>query len=149
MNCKRWAKMQCRQAPSSAAFPGVGSKDRPTEPSSTFRARSRAAAYLEYISFQVSKAGIKNAKTTEMQAVIKALEGLTFDSVIGPITIHTFDHQGTTPHWLVSAKWDPSLKLGVIADIDRLSTDRYRRPKRNSRIFSTIICRRPCNRGAA
>lgn len=84
-----------------------------------------AAAYLEYISFQALKAGIGNAKTTETQAVVKALQGLTFDSVIGPIKIRTFDHQGTTPLWLGTPKWDPSLKLGVIADIHRLSTDRY------------------------
>jgi branched-chain amino acid transport system substrate-binding protein len=84
-----------------------------------------AAAYLEYISFQGLKAGIEKAKSTETDAVIKALEGLTFDSVIGPVTIRSFDHQGTTPLWLGTAKWDPNLKLGVIADIHRLPTDRY------------------------
>jgi branched-chain amino acid transport system substrate-binding protein len=84
-----------------------------------------AAAYLEYISFQALKAGIEKAKTTETQAVIKALEGLTFDSVLGNITIRAFDHQGTTPLWLGTATWDQSLKLGVIADIHKLPTDRY------------------------
>jgi branched-chain amino acid transport system substrate-binding protein len=84
-----------------------------------------AAAYLEYISFQALKAGIEKAKTTETQAVIKALEGLTFDSVIGPVAIRPFDHQGTTPLWLGTARWDPSLKLGVITDIHQLPTDRY------------------------
>lgn len=84
-----------------------------------------AAAYLEYISFQALKAAIEKAKTTETQAVIRVLEGLTFDSVVGIVTIRPFDHQGTTPLWLGTAKWDPNLKLGVITDIHKLPTDRY------------------------
>ena len=84
-----------------------------------------AAAYLEYISFQALKAGIEKAKTTESEAVIRALEGLTFNSVVGPVTIRAFDHQGTTPLWLGTARWDPGLKLSFIADIHQLPTDRY------------------------
>jgi branched-chain amino acid transport system substrate-binding protein len=84
-----------------------------------------AAAYLAYISFQALKAGIEKAKTTETQAVIKALEGLKFDSVIGPVTIRPFDHQGTTPHWIGTAAWDDKLNLGVLTNIKQIPTDAY------------------------
>lgn len=84
-----------------------------------------AAAYLEYVSFQALKAGIEKAKSTDTQAVIKALEGLTYNSVIGPVTIRPFDHQGTTPHWLGTAAWDSERKLGVLTNIKQLPTDNY------------------------
>lgn len=84
-----------------------------------------AAAYLQYISFQALKAGIEKAKTTETNAVIKALEGLSFDSVVGPVTIRAFDHQGTSPLWLGKAAWDEKLNLGVLTAIDQLPTDKY------------------------
>lgn len=38
--------------------------------------------------------GIKKAKSTETEAVIKAMEGLTWDSTEGPMRIRKEDHQG-------------------------------------------------------
>ena len=38
--------------------------------------------------------GIKKAKTTEVPAVIAAMEGLTFESAVGPYTIRKADHAG-------------------------------------------------------
>ena len=84
-----------------------------------------AAAYLQFVSFQGLRAGIEKAGTTDTNAVIKALEGLKFDSVLGPVTIRAFDHQGTTPHWLGKADWDAKLNMGVLTDVTQLPTDSY------------------------
>jgi branched-chain amino acid transport system substrate-binding protein len=38
---------------------------------------------------------IKKANATDTQKMIDAMEGLTFDSIIGPITYRKIDHQST------------------------------------------------------
>jgi branched-chain amino acid transport system substrate-binding protein len=80
------------------------------------------AAYMEMLTFQAFKAGIEKAKSTETEAVIKALEGLQFDSVVGPVTIRPFDHQGTTPLWTGKAGWDAARNMGVLTEIVKLPT---------------------------
>ena len=83
------------------------------------------AAYFMYLSMQALKVGVEKAGSIEAQAVIKALEGTTFQSVVGPVTIRAFDHQGTTPLWIGKAAWDDQRKMGVLTDITKLPTDRF------------------------
>ena len=83
------------------------------------------AAYMNYISLQALRLGVEKAKTTSTPAVIQALEGMQYDSVVGPVTIRPFDHQGTTPHWTGKAAWDPKLNMGVLAEIIKLPTDKF------------------------
>jgi branched-chain amino acid transport system substrate-binding protein len=84
-------------------------------------------AYFEYVSMQALRLAVEKAKTTETQAVIKALEGMQFESVVGPVTIRPFEHQGTTPHWTGQAAWDESQKMGVLRQIIQLPTDKFLR----------------------
>lgn len=83
------------------------------------------AAYLVLLNFEALEAGVKKAETADTEKLIDALEGLTFDSVIGPVTIRSFDHQGTTPLWTGKAAWDEQRKMGVLTDILKLPTELY------------------------
>jgi len=83
------------------------------------------AAYLVLLNFEALEAGVQKAKTTDTEKLIDALAGLAFDSVVGPVTIRTFDHQGTTPLWTGKAAWDESRKIGVLTDILKLPTELY------------------------
>jgi branched-chain amino acid transport system substrate-binding protein len=82
-------------------------------------------AYFQFISMQALVAAVNKAKTIDTPAVIKALEGLKFNSVVGPVTIRPFDHQGTTPFWTGKAAWDESRKMGVLTDIIKWPTDEF------------------------
>ena len=84
-------------------------------------------AYFEHVSMQALRLGVEKAKTIETQAVIKALQGMQFESIVGPVTIRPFEHQGTTPHWTGKAAWDESRKMGVLTDIIQLPTDKFLR----------------------
>ncbi|OGA85824.1 MAG: hypothetical protein A3G27_14320 [Betaproteobacteria bacterium RIFCSPLOWO2_12_FULL_66_14] len=85
------------------------------------------ASYFQHISMQALRLAVEKAKTIETQAVIRALEGLQFDSVVGPVSIRPFEHQGTTAHWTGKAAWDESRKMGVLSEIIRLPTDKFLR----------------------
>ncbi len=80
------------------------------------------AAYLELLTMQAFKSGVEKAKSTDTDAVVAALEGLQFNSAVGPITIRPFDHQGTTPLWTGKAAWDEKRNMGVLTDIVKLPT---------------------------
>lgn len=82
-------------------------------------------AYFQLITMQALRSGVAKAKTIDTDALIAALEGMTFDSVLGPITIRQFDHQGTTPLWTGKAAWDEKRNIGVITDVVKLQTDSY------------------------
>ncbi|MGD0026409.1 MAG: ABC transporter substrate-binding protein [Xanthobacteraceae bacterium] len=82
-------------------------------------------AYMLYISMQALRAAVAKAKSVETEAVIAALEGLQYDSVVGPVTIRPFDHQGTTPHWTGTAAWDAERNMGVLTNIIQLPTSEY------------------------
>ena len=96
---------------------------------SDFRAAHNAPpftpAYFQLITMQALRTGIEKAGTIEADALIAALEGLRFDSILGPITIRPFDHQGTTPYWTGKAAWDDRRNIGVITDVVKLDTDSY------------------------
>ncbi len=91
----------------------------------TYQHPPMTPAYMLYISLQALRLGVEKAKTTDTEAVIKALEGLQYDSVVGPITIRPFDHQGTTPHWTGAAGWDAQRNIGVLTNIIQLPTSAY------------------------
>ena len=83
------------------------------------------SAYLVLLNFQALKAGVEKAKSIDPEKVVDALEGLEFDSIVGPVRIRPFDHQGTTPLWTGKAAWDDKLKTGVLKDIVKLQTESY------------------------
>lgn len=90
-------------------------------------------SYFQHVTMQALRLAVEKAKTIETQAVIKALEGLQFESVVGPVSIRPFEHQGTTPHWTGKAAWDESRKIGVLSEIIQLPTDRFLRTEQEIR----------------
>jgi branched-chain amino acid transport system substrate-binding protein len=85
----------------------------------------RTPAYFEFVSLQALKTAVEKAGSTETDKVVKSLSGLQFDSVVGPVTVRAFDHQGTTPHWTGKAAWDEKRNLGVLTDIIKLPTSEF------------------------
>jgi branched-chain amino acid transport system substrate-binding protein len=95
----------------------------------TFRAAygkmPHTPAYFEFVTIQALRTAIEKAKSVETDKVRAALEGLQFESVVGPVTIRPFDHQGTTPHWTGQADWDENRNLGVLTKVEKLPTDKF------------------------
>jgi branched-chain amino acid transport system substrate-binding protein len=55
---------------------------------------------IGYISASAIKSMIEKAGTTSQDKLIQAMEGLTFDSVVGPISFRALDHQSTMGAWV-------------------------------------------------
>jgi len=60
----------------------------------------RLGSLLGYIVVHVLKQAIEQAGTTETEKLIDTLEGMTAQTVIGPITIRASDHQSTMGAWV-------------------------------------------------
>jgi branched-chain amino acid transport system substrate-binding protein len=60
---------------------------------------------------------ILKAKSTKTEKVIKALEGLTIDTPIGPITMRACDHQAQTPAFWGKTTKDPDYPLVIMKDV--------------------------------
>ena len=77
------------------------------------------------LNLQALKAGIEKAGTIATEKLVEGLEGLEFNSVLGPVRIRPFDHQGATPLWTGKAAWDEEKKIGVLTEIVKLPTEAY------------------------
>jgi branched-chain amino acid transport system substrate-binding protein len=55
--------------------------------------------YGNYIALRFIFEAMKKSRSTDKEKVIDALEGLTIDSPTGPLTIHDYDHQVSSPMW--------------------------------------------------
>ena len=71
-----------------------------------------------------SRRPAKRQKRIETEAVIKAMEGMTFDSLRGKITIRALDHMGSVPCYQGVIAKDPAYPFKIWKDID----PRSRRP---------------------
>lgn len=69
-----------------------------------------------YVTFKAIAAGIKKAGSTDTEAMIKAMEGLKFDTPVGPVTFRDFDHQSTLGAWVGKTKYDAKRGWGVMVD---------------------------------
>jgi len=74
-------------------------------------------AVMGYDSLFVLKKAIEQAKSIETDAVIKALEGMTYDSLRGKFTIRASDHQADVPEYVGWTMKDPKYPFVVLKDI--------------------------------
>jgi branched-chain amino acid transport system substrate-binding protein len=74
-------------------------------------------AVMGYDSLFVLKKGIEKAGSIDTEAVIKALEGMTYDSLRGKFTIRAFDHQADVPEYLGWTVKDPKYPFVILKDI--------------------------------
>jgi len=90
-------------------------------------------AVQAYDGVYLLKAGIEKAKTTETEAVIKALEGITLDSLRGKFTIRPLDHMGSVPSYQGTIAKDPNFPFKTWKDIVRTPGDQIMRSEQSVR----------------
>jgi branched-chain amino acid transport system substrate-binding protein len=76
----------------------------------------KVGTLVGYLTFQAIAAGIKKAGSTDTEAMIAAMEGLTFDSPFGKITFRDFDHQSTLGAWVGKTAYDAKAGRGIMVD---------------------------------
>ena len=84
---------------------------------------------MAYDTIYLIKAAIEKAKTAETEAVIKAMEGITFDSLRGKFTIRALDHMGTVPCYQGTIAKEPAYPFKIWNDISRIPGEQVIRPE--------------------
>ncbi len=92
-----------------------------------------AWAVMGYDSIYLLKAACEKAKTIETEAVIKAMEGMSFDSLRGKITIRALDHMGSVPCYQGVIGKDPAYPFKIWKDINRVPGDQVWRAEASVR----------------
>jgi branched-chain amino acid transport system substrate-binding protein len=88
---------------------------------------------MAYDTIYLIKAAIEKAKTAETEAVIKAMEGITFDSLRGKFTIRALDHMGTVPCYQGTISKEPAYPFKIWKDISRIPGEQVIRPEASVR----------------
>ena len=89
---------------------------------------------MAYDTIYLIKAAIEKAKSAETEAVIKAMEGITFDSLRGKFTIRALDHMGTVPCYQGTIAKDPNYPgFKIWKDISRIPGEQVIRPEASVR----------------
>jgi ABC-type branched-subunit amino acid transport system substrate-binding protein len=86
-----------------------------------------------YDTVYLIKATVEKAKTTATEAVIKAMEGISFDGLRGSFTIRTLDHMGTVPCYQGVIAKDPAYPFKIWKDISRVPGEQVIRPEASVR----------------
>lgn len=68
---------------------------------------------------------IKKAGTTDTEKVIDALEGLTINTPVGPVTFRADDHQSTLGAWIGISKYDAARSLATVTDWDYIAGEKH------------------------
>jgi branched-chain amino acid transport system substrate-binding protein len=92
-----------------------------------------AWAVQAYDTVYLLKAAIEKAKTTETEAVIKAAEGISFDSLRGRITMRALDHMGSVPCYQGVITKDPKFPFKIWKDISRIPGEQVMRSEASVR----------------
>ncbi len=92
-----------------------------------------AWAVQNYDAMYLLKAAIEKAKTTETEAVIKAIEGIPFEGLRGKFTIRPLDHMGTVPCYQGTIAKDPNYPFKIWKDIVRVPGEEVIRPEQSVR----------------
>ena len=75
-----------------------------------------AGALVGYVTFQSIFAAIRKAQSTDTEKLVEALESVTVETPIGPITFRPFDHQSTMGAWVGTTKLDQARRVAVMAE---------------------------------
>jgi branched-chain amino acid transport system substrate-binding protein len=90
-------------------------------------------AVQAYDGVYLIKAAVEKAKTAETEAVIKAMEGISLDSLRGKFTIRPLDHMGTVPCYQGVIAKDPKYPFKVWKDISRIPGEQVMRSEESVR----------------
>jgi branched-chain amino acid transport system substrate-binding protein len=69
-----------------------------------------------YVTMLSLAKGIEKAGSVDTEAVIKAMEGLSIETPIGPVAYRPFDHQSTMGAWVGITKFDSARGVGVMVN---------------------------------
>jgi len=92
-----------------------------------------AWAVQNYDAMYLLKGAIEKAKTVETDAVVKAIEGLSIDSLRGKFTVRPLDHMGTVPCYQGTIAKDPNYPFKIWTDISRIPGEQVVRPEASVR----------------
>ena len=84
---------------------------------------------MAYDTVYLIKASIEKAKTVETEAVIKAMEGMSLDSLRGKFSVRALDHMGTVPCYQGTIAKDPNYPFKIWKDMSRIPGDQVIRPE--------------------
>jgi branched-chain amino acid transport system substrate-binding protein len=90
-------------------------------------------AVQNYDAVYLLKAAIDKAKTTETEAVIKAIEGMPFEGLRQQFSIRALDHMGTVPCYQGTIAKDPKYPFKIWKDITRVPGDQVIRSEASVR----------------
>jgi len=90
-------------------------------------------AVQNYDAIYLLKSAIEKAKTTETDAVVKAIEGMPFDGLRQKFTVRALDHMGTVPCYQGTIAKDPNYPFKTWKDITRVPGDQVIRPEASVR----------------
>jgi branched-chain amino acid transport system substrate-binding protein len=90
-------------------------------------------AVQNYDAVYLLKTAVEKAKTTDTEAVIKAMEGMSLDSLRGTFTIRPLDHMGSVPCYQGTIYKDPAYPFKIWKDISRVPGDQVWRPEASVR----------------
>ena len=85
----------------------------------------RIGALSGYMTAQFIAEGYKKAGKVDTEALIKALEGMSLDSPVGPLAIRGCDHQLELPMYFGITKKDPKYDFLVAGDIQVIQAKDY------------------------
>ena len=85
----------------------------------------KASALCGYMTAQFIGEGFKKAGKVDKEALINAVEGMTLDSPVGPLTIRACDHQLVLPTYFGVTKKDPKYDFLVSGDTQVISPKDY------------------------
>src|SRR5262245_41509070 len=86
-----------------------------------------SGAAFAYTATQFLAAAIKKAKSAETEKVVEALEGLTIESVHGPLTIRGYDHQSNKGQFFGRLKKTPEHPFLIIGDLQYVGGEKTMR----------------------
>ncbi len=87
-----------------------------------------SGAFFGYVATYFLAEAIKKAKTTDTEKVVDALEGLTIQSPIEPLTMRAYDHQATKGQYWGRLKKAPDHPFLIMGDIQYIGGEKTLRP---------------------
>ena len=86
-----------------------------------------SGAAFAYTATQFLAAAIRKAKSTDTEKVVEAMEGITVDTVHGPLTIRAADHQSNKGQFFGRLKKTPEHPFLIIGDLSYVGGEKTMR----------------------
>ncbi len=81
-------------------------------------------AVTGYEGMQILAQGMAKAGSTDSDAVVKALEGLTYEGLKGKITFRKEDHQGNVPSFIGRTAKSDKYPFMILTDVQRIPAEK-------------------------